>query len=216
MQLATALRLHQSALIDRMGTYSIAEYNLQKTVQYYKDEINGAQTNKDAQYFTQQLEDVLSAFGKKLSDVGGVSNPMLEKAVRDNQDLMNAKLKFGVNFDNNTQVKNNAVAKMGGDEKVLDEAKNNAQKTEKVMKKVSRAMASGASFAAILNILMDPDSMGLDPALDPNEINKLKKQHIFSENNIKKLTESLLEQSTSAVAQRESKTQTKSIKSFVA
>lgn len=62
-----------------MGKYqnSIAEYNLNKVIKYYKDAINSAQTSQEARGLSQSLEGVLSTYGKSLADVDGLNTNLL-------------------------------------------------------------------------------------------------------------------------------------------
>jgi len=62
-----------------MGKYqnSIAEYNFNKLIRYYKDAINSAQTSDEARGIAQALEGVLAQRGQGLADVQGLNTDKL-------------------------------------------------------------------------------------------------------------------------------------------
>ncbi|MEW5822544.1 MAG: hypothetical protein AB1782_20290 [Cyanobacteriota bacterium] len=74
-----SLHQHQLNLIQQMGKYqnSIAEYNLNKVIKYYKDAINSAQTSQEAKGLSESLATILSAHGKALSDVDGLNTNLV-------------------------------------------------------------------------------------------------------------------------------------------
>jgi hypothetical protein len=77
-----SLHQHQLNLIQQGSKYqsSIADYNMQKVIRYYKDAINSAQTSQEAKGLAQSLEGVLSSYGKGLSDVKGLNTNLLNAA----------------------------------------------------------------------------------------------------------------------------------------
>jgi hypothetical protein len=86
-------------LVQQMEKYnnSVADYNMQKVIRYYKDAINSAQTSQEARGLAQSLEGVLSSYGKGLGDVKGLNTNLLN-AVDNNAQAGHAKQK-GTKFD---------------------------------------------------------------------------------------------------------------------
>jgi hypothetical protein len=73
------LHQHQLNLIQQMGKYqnSVADYNFQKLIRYYKDAINSAQTSQEARGLAESLQGVLAQKGQGLADVQGLNTNLL-------------------------------------------------------------------------------------------------------------------------------------------
>lgn len=83
MQNATLYQMQkQQELSQQFQKYnnSIAEYNLDKVIKYYTQAINSAETSGEAKYLAESLNGFLSSYGKSMSDVDGITNPLLNDA----------------------------------------------------------------------------------------------------------------------------------------
>lgn len=77
-----SLHQHQMNLIKQGQKYnnSIAEYNMNKVIRYYKSAINSAETSTEAQGLAQALQSLLQGQGKSLADVDGLNTNLLNAA----------------------------------------------------------------------------------------------------------------------------------------
>lgn len=68
------LSAHQSKLMKQGQKYnSIADYNVQKTIRYYKDAINSSKNPQESQNLAASLESFLSKYNMGLGEVGGLN-----------------------------------------------------------------------------------------------------------------------------------------------
>ncbi|MGD9580527.1 MAG: hypothetical protein AB7V50_04085 [Vampirovibrionia bacterium] len=74
-----SLHQHQLNLMKQADKYnsSIAEYNLNKLIRYYKSAINSAETSSEAKGLADSLQSLLQNQGKSLSDVDGLNTNLL-------------------------------------------------------------------------------------------------------------------------------------------
>lgn len=110
-----ALHQHQLNLIQQMGKYqnSIAEYNMNKVIKYYKDAINSAQTKDEAKGLAQALEGILAAKGQGLGDVKGLNTDLLNAAAGNNAAA--GKAKAGVGGQKGSEYDKQIIADLSGE-----------------------------------------------------------------------------------------------------